>query len=68
MPFKTIDGYLIKPRVWIYLLNWLEEKKQQHNDADFAILGSKTRLADLTQSEFWHLFHRAANDELQDKF
>jgi len=64
------DGH-VEARVYKYVQSWLDQKDKelnkpvgnylrQHHKKDF--------LVELTTNEFWLLFHRACNDDMQDKF
>lgn len=62
------DGYKIKQRPFDYVESWLNEVS---NDNPKKYLRKKFRvskLTKLTNFNFWYLFHKAANDEMQGKF
>lgn len=64
------DG-IVEDRIFAYVQGWLDNKDRESNRVKGFYLNKqlgKDFLCELTEREFWLLFHQACNDDMQGKF
>jgi len=68
---KHLKDGIVKARIFAYIQSWLDERDKEANRIKGYYLQKKYNkgdLCELTEHEFWLLFHQACNDDLQGKF